>query len=132
MSMGMVVEEFKKVSRLNGEWEGQVVQEGNPRLIKAILKVTPSTPPGPDKELMRTRVFFVTKLSEGIITPNETPEEILATALTGEEEIAGEWVVQMRTSAPCRHLFGEVQTQILPRVGKKILCGLDIGHECDA
>jgi hypothetical protein len=68
------------------------VQEGNPRVIQAVLKVPPPVPPGPDAELIQARVFFATKLSEGLIETRISVEEALQIAMNAEKEtITGQW-----------------------------------------
>jgi hypothetical protein len=96
MAMPRVIEEFQKLSGIGGEWEGQVVQEGSPRVIKAILKVPPPICPGSNAELVQARVFFGTKLSEGVIKIQVTVEEALQIAINAEREtITGQWRIQM-------------------------------------
>jgi hypothetical protein len=99
MSMNRVIEEFKRVSGLDGEWEGQVVQEGNPRTVKAILKIAPSVPLALMVEYIEDRVFSGTKLSDGLILATATPQETIAQALNGETGVTGSWEVQISGEA---------------------------------
>jgi hypothetical protein len=99
MSMARVIEEFQRISGLDGQWEGRVVKEGGPPMVNAILKVRPSVPPAPVEQYVQARVFFGTKMIEGLILPSATEQDAIETALRVATDVKGKWEVQISSEA---------------------------------
>jgi hypothetical protein len=104
MAVDRIIEEFQRQSGIDGEWVGQEVREGSPRTVRAIMKTAPPGPSRTEAELMQARVFFGTKLSEGMIEPRVSEEEALAIAIEAEKEtVTGKWRIQMSNEGDAKN-----------------------------